>query len=381
VKWKLALPGTSSATPVVSGNRVFLVSNNADETQVYAICVGADTGQSLWQKLLADNVRNTARNTMASCSPVTDGKTVYFLAGNGDLMATDFDGNVVWSKNLQSDYGLIGQQFGYSSSPLLHAGRLYLPILRGQWENRAAFSSYSDKDSHIVCLAADTGQELWKAHRVSDANGESFDSYASAVPYTFGGTDAIIVQGGDYLSANDAATGKELWRQFHNPRKDSNWRLIPSPIVVEDIVIGLQPRGGNAFAVKPGENMRYDYDDSFWIYQGRTADVPTPAVYDGKVYILIGTTGELICLDPRTGAELWTGEFETSARVWSSPTVADGKLYCVDENGQVTIASITGGFEVLSQSDFGGSVTKSSIAIAGGSLYIRTAEALYRAGG
>jgi outer membrane protein assembly factor BamB len=150
---------------------------------------------------------------------------------------------------------------------------------------------------------------------------------------------------------------------------------------VGDLAIGLQPRGGDAFAVKPGTKMRFDYEESHWIYRGRTADVPTPAVYEDKVYVLVGTLGKLICLDPRTGAELWTGDLDASARIWSSPTAGDGKIYCVDENGQVTIASIAGEFEVLSQAEFGGSVTKSSIAIAGGSLYIRTADALYRAGG
>ena len=37
VRWRLDLPGSSSATPVVSGNRVFLVSNNSNASEVYAM--------------------------------------------------------------------------------------------------------------------------------------------------------------------------------------------------------------------------------------------------------------------------------------------------------------------------------------------------------
>ena len=155
---------------------------------------------------------------MASCSPVTDGKLVYFMFGTGDLFALDFDGNEVWSKDLEREYGPIGQQFGYSSSPLLYKDRLYLPLLHGQWSVGGPWSSYTDKDSYVLCLDAASGEEVWKVHRPTDARGESFDSYGSAIPYEAGGPPAIIVQGGDYVTGHDPATGKELWRQAHNPR-------------------------------------------------------------------------------------------------------------------------------------------------------------------
>ncbi len=381
LRWSADMPGSSSATPIIANGRVFVVSNNENDLKVFGLCLDAATGAVLWQKLLGEVESVPTRNTMASCSPTTDGKHVYFLSGNGNLYCYDYEGKEIWLKRLPEHYGHIGQQFGYSSSPLLHKGRLYLPILRGQWETGESWDTYTDKDSHLVCLDAATGAEIWKTHRPSNANGESFDSYASAVPLETEKGDAIVVQGGDHLTAHDAATGKELWRQEHNPRKGGNWRLIPSPIVAGDVVIGLQPRGGDAFAILPGEQTEFAYENSHWIYAANTGDVSTPAYYEGRVYVVNDTRKILICLNPNTGAEIWRGELEASGRIWSSPTIADGKLYILDENGQLSIAEIGERFRLLSQAEFGGGIAKSSVAIADGSLWIRTADKLYRVGG
>ena len=139
----------------------------------------------------------------------------------------------------------------------------------------------------------------------------------------------------------------------------------------------LQPRGLDAFAFRPGNKARLAYTDSTWIYDERTGDVPTPLYYDGRLYILNGARKMMICLDPATGEEIWTGDLGASARIWSSPTAGDGKIYCLDERGQVTVIAAGDKFKVLSQADMGGAPSKSSIAIADGRLFIRTAEKLY----
>lgn len=380
VKWETAVPGPSSATPIVSGDRVFLVSHDSERRQLFALCFDRSTGKLLWQKKLAEVSKTFGRNDMASASPVTDGKTVYFMIGTSDLFAFDFEGNQIWAKNLDSIYGSIRQQFGYSSSPLLLDGKLYLPLLHGQWESDKGLQNYTDESSYLLCLDGATGEEVWRVHRPSDARGESFDSYASAMPYVLNGVEAFVVQGGDHLSAHARADGSELWRQAHNPGKETHWRLIPSPVVAGDVVCGFEPRGGGAWGILPGDRKFIPYEESTWIFSENTTDVPTPAYYEGKLYIVNGVRKLLLCLDPATGTELWRGDLEASGRIWASPTVAEGKLYCLDENGQVTIASIADEFKVLSHADFGGGITKSTIAIADSNLFIRTAEKLYCTG-
>lgn len=50
VLWEVSLPGPSSATPVISGNRVFIVSNDARQEKVSAMCLDRDTGKELWSR-------------------------------------------------------------------------------------------------------------------------------------------------------------------------------------------------------------------------------------------------------------------------------------------------------------------------------------------
>ena len=380
VLWSAPMPGISSATPVVWSGRVFVVSNSETESHCVALCLDQDSGDVLWTRELARDIKQPRRNSATSCSPVVDDERVYFLFGTGELFALDHEGNTLWAKNLTQEYGPVAQQFGYSSSPLLLDNRLYIPVLHGQWYSGGSQGTFTDKDSYVLCLDASTGDVVWKKHRPSDAQGESFDSYASAVPYLHGGHPAVVVQGGDYVTCHDALTGTELLRQAHNPPKGSNWRLIPSPVIADELIIAVQPRGGDIFAIRPGEDRNLAYEDSFWIREERSTDVPTPLYYKDRLYVLNGTQKTLSCLDPSSGKEIWQGYIGGRSTFWASPTAGDGKIYCFNEDAEVTVVNAGDEFKILSRGAFGAGPCKSSIAIAQSSLFIRTAEKLYRVG-
>lgn len=378
IVWKTPMPGQSSASPIVIGDRIFCTSNSADLTTLSGLCLSRDTGEVLWQKEFVKGVEQPRRNTLASPSPVSDGSHVYFMFGTGDLIACDLDGNVKWSKNLEKEYGPISPQFGYSSTPLLFKGNLYIMIIRGQWD-RAQLDDFTDEDSYVICMNPANGEVIWRTHRNSDGRDEAMDSYASPMPYEHGGVSAVLTQGANYVIAHDAATGKELWRQNHNPDMGRMWRLIPSPMAADELVIGVQPRGQAAFAILPEEGKTIAYRDSKWIFEEKTTDVPCPVYYGGRVYLLNGVRGLLFCLDPKTGELLWTGDLsnENYSRVWASPVAADGKMYCMTEEGQVITLAIGDEFKVLSRNMLGGTECKATIAISGDRLFVRTSDALY----
>lgn len=376
ILWKFPMPGISSASPIVLGDRVFCVSNDDSMRQLLGICVERDTGKLLWKKPLVTDAEQPRRNSAASPSPVVDGKQVYFMFGTGDLIATDLEGNVAWSKNLVNEYGPINPQFGYSSTPLLFKGNLYVMIIRGQWD-RKSLDDFTDEDAHIICMNPATGDVVWRTHRPSDGHDEAMDSYSSPMPYEYGGVAAILSQGGNYVVAHDALTGKELWRQNHNPDMGRMWRLIPSPMAAGELVIGVQPRGQAAFAILPETGKSFAYNESRWIFDEKTTDVPCPVYYKDRVYLLNGVRGLLFCLDAKSGQEIWRGEMEAESRIWSSPVVADGTMYCMTEEGQVIAASIGDSFKLLSRVSLGGKECKSTMAIADRKLFVRTSDALY----
>jgi len=381
VVWAADMPGVSSATPAIADGRVYLVSNDETRTKLSGMCLDAENGKVLWSREFVTGTNPTSRNDMASCSPVTDGEYVYFLFGSSDLFALDKDGNDRWSMNLTENFGAIAQGHGYSSTPLLLNGRLYIQILRGEWETDLGMKNHTDADSKVICLDAETGGVVWNIHRPTDAVGESFDSYTSPIPYERDGKTVIAVMGGDYITGHDLDTGEEQWRHFHNPRQGMMDRLIPSPVVAGDLVVGLQPRGVDGFAFSPAEGKTLTYEDSAWIFHEKTSDVATPLVYDGNLFIINGARKQLICLDPKTGEQHYYEDLDADSRIWSSPTAADGKIYALTEDGQVIIAAASDKFEVINRINLGSSApSKASIAIANNRLFIRTANKLYCVG-
>tara|TARA_R110001592_G_scaffold198500_1_gene446776 strand:- start:2407 stop:3717 length:1311 start_codon:yes stop_codon:yes gene_type:complete len=376
IQWRTPMPGASSASPIVVGDRIYCVSNSGDMGALVGYCLNRDTGDVIWQKEFVSGVEQPRRYTLASPSPVTDGERIYFTFGTGDLIATDSDGKVVWAKNLMEVYGPISQQFGYSATPLPFKGKLYVAIMRGQWD-RKELDDFTDEDSYLICLDPTTGDEVWKTHRSSDGHDEAFDSYTSPMPYDHDGVSAIITQGANYVIAHDTTTGKELWRQNHNPEMGKMWRLIPSPVMADGLVIGVQPRGLSPFAIRPEAGKSFAFDESLWIFDGKTTDVPTPVYDNGRVYLMNGVRKLLYCLDAKTGKELWVGEVDADSRIWSSPVVADGKMFCLTEEGQVVTMKVGDSFEMISTLSLGGKECKSTIAISDGKLFVRTSEALY----
>lgn len=149
-----------------------------------------------------------------------------FLFGSGDLAALDMDGKLLWSKNLVQEHGNFCTKFGYSSSPLLWNGKLYIQMLRRPKPYSGPAGTEAPLDSLILAIDFQTGKELWKQVRKSDAKDESYESYASPVLLENKSRNEILIQGGDCVSGHDPATGNEFWRMDYNPKRETIWRLI-----------------------------------------------------------------------------------------------------------------------------------------------------------
>lgn len=380
VAWVAPLPGPAASTPAIWNGKVFVSSEVKGSDDLLALCFDARTGKQLWSTAVCKSDRNVPRNNMATPSPTTDGRHVFFLYGSGDLAALDFDGNIVWSRNIEADYGNIMSQFGYGSSPMAFGGKLYIPVLRREraWRGPRAGEPF---DSYLLAVDPTTGKTLWRHVRQSDAQDESLDSYATPIPFEQGGRTEIVLTGADYVTSHDPDTGAELWRYcYATGRRDTRWRLIPSVVTGADMVFGVQPRGGNdLFAIKAGGSGALSQDDIAWTFDRMTPDVPTPLFYRGNLYVLDGTrNGKVVtCLDPKTGHTKWQGKIGGGGPWRASLTAADGKLYCINEDSETIVLSAADDeFKVLSRFDMNDKPVQASIAIADGRLFIRTASKL-----
>ena len=378
VAWVTPLPGQSGATPAIWGDRVFVSSPDEKTGRLLALCIDAGTGKVLWKRETGQN-RRAPRNNMASPSPITDGKTVYFFYGTAGLFAFDFKGDLLWSRDLEKDHGHNALMFGYSSSPLLYKGKLYVVAIRNRQQDRYGQAPPGETPSYLLAIDPRTGKDLWKQTRPTDAAGEVEEAYTTALPYEFGGRSEILVFGADYLTGHDAETGKELWRWGgYNPKHINHWRIIASPVVAGELVVAVGPKHSTLFAVRPDGAGRLDDSHVAWTFEKTIPDVSIPLYYQDRLYVLDDDRRIMTCLEPKTGAPKWQIELEGKHVFRASPLAADGRIYLMNEGGEVVVLAAGDPPKILHRVAMGDQeFCRSSIAAAHGRLYIRTADKLY----
>jgi outer membrane protein assembly factor BamB len=253
-------------------------------------------------------------------------------------------------------------------TPLLHGYRLYHSLLHsgGWW---------------IVAFDTQTGAEVWKLKRDSDAVAECEQSYASPVLGHSGKDDYLIVHGCDYTTAHSLKDGSEIWRVADlNPKGSYNrtLRFVASPVATADLIVCPSAKNGPVVGVKPDAKGKVTTGNEFelWRRPHNTPDVSSPLVYDGLVYLCRENGGPLICLDAKTGEEKYSEKLYSS-RYRASPVLADGKVYCTARDGGI-VSVIKAGpkFELLAKNKLPDTFTASP-AISGGRIYLRGFDTLY----
>jgi len=375
--WVSPLPGRSGATAIISNARIFVTSMIERTGDYAALCFDEKTGKELWRKTVGSDSRRFPRNNLSSPSPVTDGKSVYFLYGNGPLVAFDFDGNKLWSRDIEREYGNLALQFGYSNSPLLYEGRLYIIVVRRNKPYRRPEAA-APLDSFIAALDPKTGKTIWKQQRKTDAFDEGMEAYGTTIPFLRNGKVELLNTGADFITAHDPAAGKELWRFEYWTRKVRDSRIIPSLVTGQGLIFGTRHKHKGLFALQPPSDAKPA--QILWEFDYAAPDCSTPLFYQGRLYVLDGVTrGKVVtCFDPRTGRQFWQGKLGGRGPWRASLTASDGKLYCICETGEIVVLKAGGDkFQVLFQTKTAETPIQASISIANRRLFIRTAENLY----
>jgi outer membrane protein assembly factor BamB len=366
VSWKLPLPAFSGSTPIIWDDLVFLNVATARSTGQLELWAVDRTKQAVvWKRPLSGGNRIGNKQNMSSPSPVTDGKAVWVMTGTGILKAFDFAGKELWTRDIQKDYGTFGIQFGYASSPLLHADGLYVQVLHGM---------NTDDPSYLLRIDTLTGRTVWRVERPTDALLESPDSYTTPTLLRHDGKTEIVVTGGDVVTGHDPATGKEIWRaDVLNPSNSRNYRIISSPVVAGGLIIAPS-RVNPLVALRPGGVGDISKSHVAWTFH-RGPDVPSP-VSDGTYLYLVSESGVVYCLDLKTGAPVYGPSRLPSDFYSSSPVLADGKIYVTGETTGVTTVFRAGPkFEILASNTFNDPCAPyclASIAVSQGQLFVKT---------
>ncbi len=288
----------------------------------------------------------------------------------GDFAALDLHGKVVWQQNLQKEYGEDTLWWDLGTSPVLTENHVVVACMQSL-----------PSPSYLAAFDKKTGQEIWNVERETGAPEEAAQSYSTPVVTKHNGEEQIVVLGADFVTCHSAKDGKELWRVGNlNPEQERFFRSIASPVITNEIVIAPYARGNTLTAIRMGGKGDVTKSHVLWTKTGLSADVPTPAAKDGKVYVCTDK-GTVACLDAKSGEELWqTATPKHRLKFSASPILAGHLLYLVREDATSFVVD-TKQEKIISTNELGDDeFIVSTPVFAAGNILIRTFEHLYRVG-
>lgn len=326
-------------------------------------CVDVDSGDVIWKQTTREGKPPQGRhlqNSYATETPVTDGKYVYAYFGMNGLFCFDMDGRPVWNKDLGNFE--MRHDWGTASSPILFDGLLFLQI-------------DSQDQSFVIALNPATGDDVWRTDRDEPSH------YSSPIVWKNSIRSEMITCGRSARSY-DPRTGELLWEMFLEGGRSS-----ATPLAAGDrLFIGSEARnrggdddgGGYLFAVRAGANgkVQTESEDVIWSRPKSGLQMASPVICEEHLYVFERRRGVLHCIDAETGEMVYESRVKGARAFWSSPWVHEDKVYCIDDDGVTHV--IQGGpeYKVVTTNDLEEQVW-STPAFGDGSLFVRTAKALY----
>lgn len=361
--WKVKLPGIGHSSPVIWGDKVFLLSADPKNATRYLLCLSAATGGEVWRKTFESEAHHLhARSSFASCTPTVDEGQVYVAWSTPKettIKAFDHDGNQTWSRDL----GTWVSQHGFGTSPMLYKN---LVILSNQQQGQKLPPGVEPGASRMMAFDKKTGKDVWVTPRVSK-------NVCYSVPFIYneGGKDQLInISTGDGVYSLDPMTGEPNWSL-----KDTfSMRTVGSPILAGGLVFGSTGSGGGGnyvVAVKPGKNPKVAYKITT-----QAPYVPT-MIAKGNLAFLWFDKGIVTCIDAPTGEIQWKERI--GGAFSGSPIIAGDMIYCMSEDGELVVLDAAKEYRLRGRSSLG-EESRSTPAVSGGRMFLRTYSHLISVG-
>jgi len=374
VKWKIPIPGEGDATPIVWGDRVFILSAigtgrkpsapvAADApNEIYqwvVICLDRGQGKVLWQKTAREEAPHEGRqqnNTFASASPLTDGKLLLAYFGSRGLHCYDFDGTLIWEKDFGKMKTRMG--FGEGASPALSGNTVVV-----NWD--------TEGEDFIAALDKNTGQELWRTPR------DEPTGWSTPLIVEFNGQKQVVVNATKKVRSYDLATGKEIWSC-----SGQTANAIPSPVAADGMVYLTSGFRGSALqAIRLGRTGELTGTDAIvWSHDKGTPYVPSPLLVDNLLYVVQGNDAILSCFNAGSGEVLMDrARLEAIHSVYASPVSARDRVYILSREATCVVLKKGPKAEVLAVNKLDDDTqhTDASMALVDKEIFLRTPRYLY----
>jgi outer membrane protein assembly factor BamB len=383
IKWKTFIPGLGHSSPVIWDDKVFLTTavSTASKTDFLSgptqtidsakdngkhswrvLCLNKITGKIIWERVASEGIPKSKRHLKAShanCTPVTDGRYLVAMFGSEGLYCFDLRGKLIWKKSL----GVLDG--GWTSDPQAHWGFASSPVI---YRNLVIVQCDTQTRSFIAAYGLQNGEQVWRNVRDEDT------SWSTPTIYEGKPRDELIVSGTKYYRGYDLLTGAELWRL-----RDGADVKIPTPITANGLIYlgGGSSHGRRVFyAIRAGATGDISLRDgkqtnpSIAWHNRAVPHILTPIVYNNYLYVCTDN-GVLMQYDATTGERTYTERLGgRGSSFTASPVAANGKLYFVNEDGDVFVVTAGREYALLATNPIG-EVVMSTPAISRGLLIVR----------
>ncbi|MFC1570048.1 PQQ-binding-like beta-propeller repeat protein [bacterium] len=386
VKWKIPIPGKGLSSPVIWGDNIFITTavsidkpvnpedlenqteipmwmkaqaRSVDKIQQFKVMsISRKTGDILWQNVVREELPHEGTHkdgSWASNSCVTDGDCLITFFGSYGVYCFDLKGKKIWEKDLGDMQP--SNSFGEGSSPALYKNSVVI-----NWDHEG--------DSFIIVLDKKTGKTIWKKER------QEGTSWSTPIIVEVNGKPQIVVSATSMSRGYDLTDGEVIWQIGG---LTSN--VIPSPVYLDGVVYLMSGFRGNMIQAVRLDQAKGELNNSkalVWTSEEKiTPYVPSPLLFQGKLYFLHGNDDKLSCADAKSGEIHYSREsLEGMKGVYAAPVAANNRIYVAGRNGVVAVIKPGPVFEVLATNTLNDSFDASP-AIVGNDLILRGIENLY----
>ena len=362
--WKVNLPGEGIGSPVLWGQKLFIIAADQEAMKRMILCIDAQNGKTLWSRRFDFKTHKKHKvNTYATGTCAVEANRVYFTWGQPEsylLFAFDHEGNEVWERK----FGKYKSGHGYGVSPTIVDDLVVLPNDQGV-------------NSSIIAVNKTNGKTVWETPRETKRA-----SYSTPCVFTSkdGRKKQIIVTDWHHgISGLDASSGKVLWEHnvFGRPHPE---RAIASPIVNGDTIIGtcgFTTLNKHCIVIRPAWTGSTDDAKIAWKTDRSVPHCPTVLVVGDRLY-LWNDLGIVSCLNAANGKVIYKERVpDQRGKFYCSPVCAGKNIFCFSEFGTVGVIATGDQFKVLGTFELEDEIIRSTPALANGNMYLRTLDKLF----
>jgi outer membrane protein assembly factor BamB len=364
VLWKVPLPGVEAkasldknqSSPIVVKGRVFITTSYwpkgvkpGDEYPEHHITgYQAADGKPLWDKTVPPGPWKLSdlRGGYTVATPCSDGERVYVVFGSSVIAALDFDGKIVWRKEIKPyDFDVTA-----GSSPIVYEDTILYQC------------DQVNKSSRLIAFDRKTGDVKWDEKRPR----QNF-SHSTPVLAKIKGKTQLLVAASNALQGVDPADGKVLW--WCDAQGDT-----ASPVYGGGVVYLDSGRGSTGVTVDPTGEGDVTKTNLKWKVSSVPEGFSSPVIVGDYVY-RVHNPGILKCWKLENGEEAVKERLPGVATASSPVATADGRIYFAGA-GKSYVLKAGAKPEILATNDLGDG-GEASPAVADGRIFLKGRQYLF----